>query len=195
MLFHLLLTDIIFLCSDQLPIYVITEYMSNGDLRTFLRACRPASANPRQVLTNADLFAIAQKAVAAMVFLESKHIVHRELAAKYYLVGHDATDIRLANLGKSRDIDVRGSLDNCRFGSKLISASFLQTELYSTVKDDIMHENSSIFYGTYATAGLIENEQPQETRWMAPECIRGAEFLHKSDVWAMGVVIYEVQRD
>jgi hypothetical protein len=57
-------------------------------------------------LANADLFAIAQKAVAAMVFLESKHIVHRGLAAKHYLVGQDPTDIRLANLGKSRDIYV-----------------------------------------------------------------------------------------
>jgi hypothetical protein len=80
--------------------------MSNGDLRTFLRACRPASAKPRQVLVNADLFAIAQKAVAAMMFLESKHIIHRGLAAKHYLVGRDATDIRLTNLGKSCDIYV-----------------------------------------------------------------------------------------
>ncbi len=29
-------------------------------------------------------------------------------------------------------------------------------------------------------------------RWMAPECLRDAEYTHKSDVWAMGVVIYEV---
>jgi serine/threonine protein kinase len=29
-------------------------------------------------------------------------------------------------------------------------------------------------------------------RWMAPECVRDAEYTHKSDVWAMGVVIYEV---
>jgi hypothetical protein len=80
--------------------------MTNGDLRTFLRACRPASAKPRQILTNADLFSISQKAVAAMVFLESKHIIHRGLAARHFQVGHDATDIRLANLGKSRDIYV-----------------------------------------------------------------------------------------
>jgi serine/threonine protein kinase len=32
----------------------------------------------------------------------------------------------------------------------------------------------------------------QDVRWMAPECIRDAEYTYKSDVWAMGVVIYEV---
>jgi serine/threonine protein kinase len=92
--------------SERIPIYIVTEYMANGDLRTFLRACRPASAKLRQSLTNADLFAIAQKALAAMVFLESKHIIHRGLAAKHYLVGQHPTDIRLANLGKTRDIYV-----------------------------------------------------------------------------------------
>ncbi len=41
-------------------------------------------------------------------------------------------------------------------------------------------------------ASSNENDQAQEMRWMAPECIRDAEYTHKSDVWAMGVVIYEV---
>ncbi len=27
---------------------------------------------------------------------------------------------------------------------------------------------------------------------MAPECLKDAEYTHKSDVWAMGVVIYEI---
>jgi serine/threonine protein kinase len=98
--------NVIFCCSQQIPVYVVTDYMANGDLRTFLRACRPAAAKPRQVLTVNDLFTIVQKTVAALVFLESKHIIHRGLAAKHFLVGRDASDIRLANLGKSRDIYV-----------------------------------------------------------------------------------------
>ena len=88
------------------PVYVITEYMVNGDLRSFLRACRPAAAKPRQVLTERDLQDMVQGAVAAMVYLERQHIVHRGLAARHFLVGRDARDIRLANLGRSRDIYV-----------------------------------------------------------------------------------------
>ena len=86
--------------------YVVTEYMVNGDLRTFLRACRPAAARPRCALTPDDLYAMAQGAVAAMAFLESKHIVHRALAARHFLVGADPRVVKLANLGRARDIYV-----------------------------------------------------------------------------------------
>jgi serine/threonine protein kinase len=46
-----------------------------------------------------------------------------------------------------------------------------------------------------STMSLGDTESLQEMRWLAPESLRDAEFTHKSDVWAMGVVIYEVQRD
>ena len=151
--------------------FVVTEFMANGDLRTFLRACRPAAAKPRQALTAGDLHGIVQKAVAAMVFLESKHIVHRGLMAKNFLVGRDASDIRLANLGQSRDIYV--------------------TEVYLTASQrESQHKDSASGAGALSSAN--ESDQSQEMRWMAPECLRDAEYTHKSDVWAMGVVIYEI---
>jgi hypothetical protein len=37
-----------------------------------------------------------------------------------------------------------------------------------------------------------DTESSQEMRWLAPKSLRDAEFTHKSDVWAMGGVIYEV---
>ncbi len=42
------------------------------------------------------------------------------------------------------------------------------------------------------TVSNAETDLSQEMRWLAPESLRDAEFTHKSDVWAMGVVIYEV---
>ncbi len=78
--------------------------MENGDLRTFLRACRPDLTKPRMVLGADSLHAIIEKCTAAVVFLESQHLVHRGLMARHFLVGRDHTDIRLASLGHSRDI-------------------------------------------------------------------------------------------
>ena len=151
--------------------FVVTEFMANGDLRTFLRACRPAAAKPRQALTAGDLHGMVQQAVAAMVFLESKHIVHRNLMAKHFLVGRDASNIRLANLGRSRDIYV--------------------TEVYLTASQrDSQRKDAAP--GAGSGSGAAENDQAQEIRWMAPECLRDAEYTHKSDVWAMGVVMYEI---
>ena len=71
-----------------------------------MQDCRPAVAKPRQVLSPADLQDIVQRAVSAMVFLEARHVVHRALAARHFLVGRDARDIRLADLGRTRDIYV-----------------------------------------------------------------------------------------
>ncbi len=78
--------------------------MANGDLRTFLRASRPNVARPRQTLDARDLTAIASQAAAAMAFLERHHVVHRSLSARHFLVGRDAHDLRLANIGSTRDI-------------------------------------------------------------------------------------------
>ncbi len=142
-------------CCEELPVYVVTEYMAQGDLRTFLRACRPGATRQRQVLAAVDLHSICQQVVAALVYLESQHLVHRGLAAESFLVGRDASDVRLAHLGRSRDVYV--------------------SEVYIATRSE--------------NAG---NKDEQNIRWLAPECLQDAEFTHKSDVWAMGVVIYEV---
>jgi serine/threonine protein kinase len=101
---HENLLSLLCLCADALPVYVVTEYMANGDLRSYLRSCRPEATSPRQALGLAELSAMAMKATAAMVYLERQHIVHRALAAHQYFVGKDASDIRLSNLGSTRDI-------------------------------------------------------------------------------------------
>jgi serine/threonine protein kinase len=66
----------------------------------------------------------------------------------------------------------------------------LQAEVYlsATQRENKRESTQS------SPTNLPENDQSQEMRWMAPECIRDAEYTHKSDVWAMGIVIYEVIR-
>ena len=49
-------------------------------------------------------------------------------------------------------------------------------------------------YVSMSTTGAVKAATDGEqalVRWMAPECLRDAEYTHKSDVWAMGVVVYE----
>jgi serine/threonine protein kinase len=115
------------------------------------------------MLTAGDLFCIAQNCVSAMVFLESKHLVHRALMARRFLMGGTAGNVKLANLGAARDV-------YC-------------SEIYVT------KENSKS-----STTGnnAEEHLRQQESRWLAPECIRDGEFSHASNVWAMGVVLYEI---
>jgi hypothetical protein len=80
--------------------------MANGDLRTFLRACRPELAQPRAPVRQQELLAAARQCVAALEFLERQHVVHRALAARHFLVGRDIHDIRLFSFSRSKDIYV-----------------------------------------------------------------------------------------
>lgn len=86
------------------PFTVLTQYCANGNLKSFLRACRPALASPRARLTTEILNQTAAKVTAGMVYLSSKSIVHRALAAHSILVGDTIDDIKLSRFGRSRDV-------------------------------------------------------------------------------------------
>jgi hypothetical protein len=90
--------------STTSPFTVLTEYCMNGSLKVFLRACRPALAKPRARLTPELLCQTAAKVTNGMVFLSSRSIVHRELAAHSVLVGDTINDIKISHFGRSKDV-------------------------------------------------------------------------------------------
>lgn len=89
---------------SQSPIAVVMDHYENGDLKKFLRQCRPMLAKRKVDISVTDLCDIAVRVASAAEFLESRHIVHRDIQAKNVLVGRTIADIRLAHLGESRDI-------------------------------------------------------------------------------------------
>ena len=56
---------------DEAPIYLITEYMAKGDLVDYVRS------RGRAIITISNLFEFAKQICKAMIYLESKHLVHR----------------------------------------------------------------------------------------------------------------------
>lgn len=58
-------------------IYLVTEYMSKGSLVDYLRS------RGRQHVTKKDQINFATDTCAGMAYLESKHVVHRDLAGMY----------------------------------------------------------------------------------------------------------------
>jgi serine/threonine protein kinase len=144
--------------------YAITEHMANGDLHSFLRACRPSAAKPRYVLQQGDLLRIARQCASAAAFLEQRGLVHGELAARQYWVGLDISDVRLASLRRAR---FAGDDDDGFVSVGLLSSS---------------HADK---FAPLAEKSLVQ--------WLAPELFAaGSTTTHKSDVWAMGVVFYEI---
>jgi serine/threonine protein kinase len=167
---HPAIVSLLAVVAKAAPIFVCIELMENGDLREFLRSCRPKkvssqsasptgmprvfSQRPRAEITPRVMTLMAAKLGSAMAFLEQHHIIHRDVAARNVLVGAAAIDVKLADLGAARSV----------------------------------HRISEISDGGVYTA--TSDHTP--ARWMPLEALREATFSHKSDVFAFGVLLWEI---
>ncbi|XP_077369766.1 tyrosine-protein kinase Srms [Festucalex cinctus] len=96
-LHHPKLIQLLAMCSRGEPVYIVTELMSKGSLKSYL-----ASAEG-QVLTSAHLIYMGSQVAEGMAYLEDRNIVHRDLAARNILVGEDLV-CKVADFGLARII-------------------------------------------------------------------------------------------
>ncbi|XP_069469135.1 tyrosine-protein kinase BTK isoform X2 [Ambystoma mexicanum] len=81
-------------CTKERPIFIITEYMSNGCLLNYLQESR------RRFSAN-ELLEMCRDICAAMAYLESNQFLHRDLAARNCLVNENGI-VKVADFGLSR---------------------------------------------------------------------------------------------
>jgi serine/threonine protein kinase len=89
---------------NTLPMQMMTEHMRNGDLKSYLRACRPTSKTAKEKLNAAKLLDICSQIADACVYLEGMKVVHRGLMASNCLVGRNHTHIKLSGFGSLREV-------------------------------------------------------------------------------------------
>ena len=70
-----------------LPLMIALERMDQGDLKSYLRACRPTVERPRERLDVDALLRIALSITRACEFMEERRLVHRGLMCRNVLVG------------------------------------------------------------------------------------------------------------
>ena len=174
---HQNIVKILGVCVDDMPYYLIFEYMDKGDLAQFLRAnasslqrrtMNPTDGRPRSrtestlsdeppSLTVEQLADICNQVACGMKYLSDNNHVHRDLACRNCLVkscdGWEQTDsgliIKIGDFGMSQN-------------------------LYT-----------SDYYRVRGQAVL-------PVRWMSPEAVIYGKFSTDSDVWSFGVVMWEV---
>lgn len=124
------------------PYFLVTEFVSRGNLRDCLRDGTLANDNLD------TLFDVCIQVTSALFYLEGRqYLIHRDIAARNFLVASDLC-VKLADFGKAK-----------------------------FVSDD--------FYQASRTEKIA-------VKWAAPEVLSESTYCTKSDVWALGVVYWEI---
>ncbi|XP_072251472.1 tyrosine-protein kinase BTK [Leuresthes tenuis] len=128
-------------CTKQRPIYIVTEFLANGCLLTYLK--EGLTQHPTAV----QLLEMCKDVSEGMAYLESQQYIHRDLAARNCLVDTNGT-VKVTDFGLSRYV----------------------------LDDEYTSSAGSKF----------------PVRWSPPEVLLYCKFSSKSDIWAYGVLMWEV---
>ncbi|XP_067831618.1 tyrosine-protein kinase FRK-like [Heptranchias perlo] len=82
------------ICTRKQPLYIVTELMKHGDLLKYLRRSEGC-------FTVAQLIDMAVQVAAGMLYLESNHYIHLDLAARNILVG-DNNICKISDFGLTK---------------------------------------------------------------------------------------------
>ncbi|XP_058402711.1 fibroblast growth factor receptor 4 isoform X1 [Diceros bicornis minor] len=159
---HKNIINLLGVCTQEGPLYVIVECAAKGNLREFLRARRPPGPDlspdgPRSSegpLSFPALVSCAYQVARGMQYLESRKLlplpqcIHRDLAARNVLVTEDNV-MKIADFGLARGVH-------------------------------------HIDYYKKTSNGRLP------VKWMAPEALFDRVYTHQSDVWSFGILLWEI---
>ncbi|TRY57851.1 hypothetical protein DNTS_017650 [Danionella cerebrum] len=142
---HKNIINLLGVCTQDGPLYVLVEFASKGSLREYLRARRPPGMDytfdvtkvPEEQLTFKDLVSCAYQVARGMEYLASKRCIHRDLAARNVLVTEDNV-MKIADFGLARgvhQIDYYKKTTNGRLPVKWMAPEALFDRVYTHQSD------------------------------------------------------------
>ncbi|XP_015267995.1 PREDICTED: fibroblast growth factor receptor 4 [Gekko japonicus] len=142
---HKNIINLLGVCTQEGPLYVIVEFAAKGNLREYLRARRPPTPDytfdvtkmPEEQLSFKDLVSCVYQVARGMEYLESKRCIHRDLAARNVLVTEENV-MKIADFGLARgvhDIDYYKKTSNGRLPVKWMAPEALFDRVYTHQSD------------------------------------------------------------
>ncbi|XP_066128387.1 fibroblast growth factor receptor 4 isoform X1 [Saccopteryx bilineata] len=142
---HKNIINLLGVCTQEGPLYVIVECAAKGNLREFLRARRPPGPDlsPDGPWSNEGplsfpaLVSCAYQVARGMQYLESRKCIHRDLAARNVLVTEDNV-MKIADFGLARGvhhIDYYKKTSNGRLPVKWMAPEALFDRVYTHQSD------------------------------------------------------------
>lgn len=103
-------------CTEKLPLYMVLEDVTHGDLLSFLWICRRDVMTMDGLLydlTEKQVYHIGRQVLLALEFLQDKHLFHGDVAARNILIQSDLTP-KLCGLGLAYEQHTQGAISSVR---------------------------------------------------------------------------------
>uniref|UniRef100_G3TQ12 Tyrosine-protein kinase STYK1 n=1 Tax=Loxodonta africana TaxID=9785 RepID=G3TQ12_LOXAF len=101
-------------CTERLPLYMVLEYVAQGDLLSFLWTCRRDVMTMDGLLydlTEKQVYHIGKQVLLALEFLQDKRLFHGDVAARNILIQCDLT-AKLCGLGLAYEVHAQGAISS-----------------------------------------------------------------------------------
>ncbi|XP_071799494.1 angiopoietin-1 receptor-like [Asterias amurensis] len=131
---HPNLVKILGACQHEGVLYVAMEYLSNGDLRCYLRKARSMEDDGQASLSPQKLLQFALDVAKGMQHLAASGVIHRDLAARNILLD-DNLVAKVSDFGLSRGEDVYVQTSKTRVPTRWLSLESLIRQTYTSKSD------------------------------------------------------------